>query len=154
MKLYLPFLCIAISVPASITARTMIVSPVNAEPKKLEVTTGTRITFSKDKSKMIVTTDNSGNSEFEIEDIANIIFTIDSSVDCIGADFDDLNISNNGGIVTITATGTIQYSVWNLSGNHVAGGQAGESVTIDFTSRAAGVYIIKANNKTVKFINR
>lgn len=132
----------------------MIVSPVNAEPKKFEVTTGTRITFSKDKSKMIVTTDNSGNSEFEIEDIANIIFTIDSSVDCIGEDFDDLNISNNGGIVTITATGTIQYSVWNLSGNHVAGGQADESVTIDFTSRAAGVYIIKANNKTVKFINR
>ena len=36
----------------------------------------------------------------------------------------------------------------------VCQGQSPATVTIDFTSLPTGVYVIVANNKTLKFINR
>lgn len=157
MKLYLHFLCICsftLALPAAATARTMIVSPVSAEPQKFEITTATRITFSKDQSKMIVSDKTSTSSEFDICDIASIIFTIDSAIDGVEAEFNDLHFSNTGGILTISGAPTISYAVWNLSGHQVAAGLVDQSVSLDFTTLATGVYIVKANNRTIKYINR
>jgi len=158
MKLYLPILsfCVgSLAFPAVTSARTMIVTPVSSEPVKIEVSTATHITFSKDLSKMIVSSGNSGESEsFDINDIANIVFTIDSAVNGVLSELNDLQFSNNGGIVTISGADTIRYAVWNINGNQIMAGEEEQTVTLDFTARTAGIYIIKANNRTVKFINR
>ncbi len=157
MKLYLHFLCICsftMALPAAATARTMIVSPVSAEPQKFEITTGTRITFPKDRSKMIVSDGISAPAEFDICDIASIVFSMDSAIDGVEAELNDLHFSNAGGILTISGAPTISYAVWNLSGHQMAAGQGDRSVSLDFTTLAAGVYIVKANNRTIKYINR
>ncbi len=158
MNLYLPivsFCAGALAFPAGIFARTMIVTPVSSEPVKIEVSTGTHITFSEDLSKMIVSSDDSEKSEsFDVNDIANIVFTMDSAIDGVSSDLNDLQISNDGKIVTISGADTIRYTVWNINGNRIMAGKENQTVTLDFTALSAGIYIIKANNRTVKFINR
>ncbi|MDE5553970.1 MAG: T9SS type A sorting domain-containing protein, partial [Muribaculaceae bacterium] len=44
------------------------------------------------------------------------------------------------------------YSVWNMSGVQVADGNGNQLVTVDLSAMSPDVYIIKANNKTLKFI--
>jgi len=132
----------------------MVVTTTSSEVKKIEVSTQTRITFSKDLTKMIVSENNSDKTQtMDVNNIANIVFTIDSSDGLTDHNLDDLIISHSGGIVTISGAETIEYSVWDMSAAQVACGRGNQTVTIDFTALPAGVYIIKANNKTIKFIN-
>ncbi len=157
MKLYLPLLVVCIGACpayASPQQRTMVVTTASSEVKKIEVSTQTRITFSKNLTEMIVADDNSQQQQvLNVNDIANIIFTIDSSDGLADRNLDDLLISHSGGIVTISGAETIDYSVWDMSVAQVACGRGNQTVSIDFNALSAGVYIIKANNKTIKFIN-
>lgn len=143
------------SLSAAAQTRTMIVSTASSEPAAIEVSTETHISFSNDLSKMIVS---SGNADsplaFDIDDIANIVFSLDSSVERPASDFGGLMISNIGGMVSISGEPKIRYSVWDIAGRIVSSGCAEESVTLDFSGRPAGVYVIKTNDKTLKFINR
>ncbi|MDE6528622.1 MAG: T9SS type A sorting domain-containing protein, partial [Muribaculaceae bacterium] len=63
-------------------------------------------------------------------------------------------ISNTSAAVTVSGADNIEYAVWDTSGRHVVAGRGRNTVTIYFTGWPAGVYIIKANNRTLKFINR
>lgn len=156
MKSYLPLLlicCGACTVHAAAQNRFMNVTTTSSEVKKIEVSAQTRITFSKDLKEMIVSADNSGQtSTFSVDEIVNIVFTIDSTTDLAEQPFGDLTISHSGGIVTISGSGAIDYSAWNMAGTRVASGRGNETVTLDLSALTPGVYIIKANNKTLKFI--
>lgn len=157
MKPYFPLLVICVGVcqlHAAAQQRTMVVTTASSEVKKIEVSTLTRITFSKDLKEMIVSTENSDKIQtLEVDDIVNIVFTIDSTDDLAEQTIDDMRISHSGGIVTISTTGAIEYSVWDMSAIQVASGHGDSVVTLDLTTLAPGIYIIKANNKTIKFIN-
>lgn len=154
MKSILPLLALCtgvIPLHADAKNRTMVVTTNSGETKRIEVSTQTRITFSKDLTEMNVTVPE-GTQAFNVDDIVNIAFTIDSTSDMAEQELDNLKISHNAGIVTISCAEKINYSVWNLSGVSVAAGNGNQLVTIDLTSVTPGVYIIKANNKTLKFI--
>lgn len=156
MKSYLPLLltcACAWPVHAAAQTRFMNVTTTSAEVKKIEVTTQTRITFSKDLNEMIVSTGNPDQTQkFTVDEITNIVFTIDSTTDIAEQPFDDLAISHSDGIVTISGTGTIDFAVWNTSGALVTSGRGSDTVNVDLSAASAGIYIIKANNKTLKFI--
>ena len=158
MKKYLSILIIcagATLMPASVRGRTMVVTTNSSGTARLEVSEQTRISFSKDLSTMIVSSESPGNPvTFAVDDIADIAFTMSSSVDCAPTEFSGLQISNTAGVVTVSGADDIEYAVWDTSGRHVVAGSGLNTVTIDFTGRPAGVYIIKANNRTLKFINR
>lgn len=154
MKPYLPFLAICaglLSLTAAAKTRTMVVTTSSSEVKSIELSMQTRITFSKDLAEMNVTVANETQT-FDVDDIVNIVFTIDSTTDLAEQDLDDLKISHSAGIVTISGPGDIEYSVWNMSGIKVAEGYGNQLVTVDLSTMSPDVYIIKANNKTLKFI--
>lgn len=158
MKSYLPILIFCVgstALAAGAQTKTMVVTTVSSESMPIPVSTETHISFSDDLSEMIVYSGNPDNPlAFDIDDIVNIVFTMTSSSDRISAELDDLLISNRGGMVTISGAGPIEYSAWDIAGSFVASGRGEQVVTLDFTDRPAGVYILRVNNKTLKFINR
>lgn len=120
----------------------------------IEVTTQSKITFSKDLTKMIVADGNGSQARsFDVDEIVNIDFTVDSADKLDGASLDELKISNNGKVLTISGGGNIEYAVWDMSGVMVASGGGPEVVSIDFNTLESGVYIVKANQSTLKYIN-
>lgn len=129
----------------------MVVNTSQGNPVEIELSTATRITFSEDLSTMTVKGEDDDVS-IDIDDISNIMFTIDSSVDNVVKDLDGLNISSRGYIVTISGAGQIEYLAVDMSGSPQFAGQSRDNVTLDFSTRPAGVYIIRANNTTFKFI--
>lgn len=155
MKLYLPLLVIGVGacqLHASAQQRTMVVTTASSEVK-IEVSTQTRIKFSDDLKEMIVSEGSSGQTHtLDVDDIVNIVFTIDSTSALDGQALDDLTISHSGGIVTISGAGAIDYSVWNTSGILFMSGSDSDCITLDLSDLASGIYIIKANNNTLKFI--
>lgn len=143
------------TLPVSGQTKTMIVTDRSSASTEIPVTTGTRISFSKDLSKMLISSGTSDNPlAFDIDGIAKIAFDMKSSVNSNFGDPDELEISNRGGIVTISAPQSIDYAVWDSAGRQILAGRGDQTVTLDFTVKTAGIYIIRANNKTVKFINR
>lgn len=131
----------------------MVINTSQGNPVEIELSTATRITFSEDLSTMTVNGEDDDVS-IDIDNISNIMFTIDSSVDNVVKDLDGLKISSRGYIVTISGAGQIEYLAVDMSGSRQFAGHARDSVTLDFSTRPAGVYIIRANNTTFKFIKR
>lgn len=129
----------------------MVVNTSQGNPVEIELSTATRITFSEDLSTMTVKGEDDDVS-IDIDDISNIMFTIDSSVNNVVKDLDGLKISSRGYIVTISGAGQIEYLAVDISGSRQFAGQSRDNVTLDFSTRPAGVYIIRANNITFKFI--
>ena len=83
MKAYLQLfeICAGLfSLNAAAKTRTMVVTTSSSETKSIELSMQTRITFSKDLTEMNVTVDNETQS-FNVDDIVNIVFTIDSTSD-------------------------------------------------------------------------
>ena len=114
----------------------------------------TKITF--DGDKMIVTLAGDQTIEVPIANIAKINFDAESSVDDITAiDLDDVTFNVNGPVVTIIANnGPLKYAAFSMAGQLVAAGADGTQAVIDFSKCQPGVYVIKANNKVLKFINK
>lgn len=155
MKLYLPLLVICVGachLHANAQQRTMVVTTASSEVK-IEVSTETRITFSDDNKEMIVSEGSSGVPQtLDVDDIVNIIFTIDSTTALDGQTLNDLTISHSGSVVTISGAGAIEYAVWNTSGIMHMSGSDTDLITLDLSNLAPGIYIIKANNNTIKFV--
>ena len=156
MKPYLILFSVAVATTtAGAQQRTMVVNDHSSNATPIELSTATRITFSQDMSEMLVTTDGQESPmAFNIDDIAGITFTLSSGIDQAVSFMDGLEISNAGGIVTITATGEFRFSVWTAAGQLIGSGTGDQCAQLDFTDKAPGMYIIKANDKTLKFINR
>ncbi len=152
--LILATFCIAVcSSYSSAATRTMVVNTSASEPEMIEVSLQTRITFSDNHSKMIVTGENDADSyTFNVKDIENIVFTATSSQKLTGVDLDDIKISYVEGILTIFGPDIITYGVWNTNGTQMAIGSGNETVTLDMGDLPAGVYIVKANDKAIKFV--
>lgn len=70
-----------------------------------------------------------------------------TSIDEVSAPGHDIKISTDG----ISATGTDDLVVYNLSGIEIARAQSdGNGATLNITSLPAGVYIVKLGNTTLK----
>lgn len=132
----------------------IVVSTTSGSPASVSLTDISQITFAGDS--MTIATLNGGENIFKLTDIESITFDlVTSSADNITANLgNDVNITVDGGIMTVStaADAPLNVTVYNLNGILVTalGGQG--SVDVDFNPMPAGVYIVKANNKTIKFI--
>lgn len=96
-----------------------------------------------------------GTHQIAISDIDQMRFDLETtSVDNISETLDDLTISVASGFVTVSAAAetAIKLNVYDLRGYNVAAADGFGSVSIDLSTLASGVYIVKANDKTIKFI--
>lgn len=147
---------LALPAVADRDADVMLIHQLGAEaPVSVEITPGMSVTFSESEQQMRVTGGKAQNSmNFDISQIEKITFDlVTTPTDVVEKSLGDVKIVNRHGIVTISASGPISYHAWSINGVQVCGGTATESVTIDFTSKPKGVYIVSANGKTIKFIN-
>ena len=104
---------------------TIVIDRVGAEPLRIEIKTSTEITFS--EGNAVITTANEAPQTIPLEDLANMSFDGDMS-----------------------AVGT----AFSIEGRMAYAGQSASEVTLDFTTLPAGVYVIVANDKVLKFVNR
>lgn len=131
---------------------TMTVSTTTGNVE-IPVSTQTHISFSKDLESMIVWNAEGGDTQtIDVDDIIVISFTIDEAVNVSRHEIDGLVISNTGGIITISAQQHVDYLVSDLKGRVVTAGSCDGSARLDLSSLPQGTYLIKANDKTLKFI--
>lgn len=135
---------------------TIIIDRIGADPIEITVSTSTTITFA--DGNAVISDDKAGTQTIPLEDLANINFESEiASVDETEIAFDSgVTIKSANGLVTIEPgeAGAFVYAAFSIEGRMVCQGQSPAAVTIDFTSLPTGVYVIVANNKTLKFINR
>lgn len=129
----------------------MVISGMGADPGSLVLTTDTKITFS--EGNLVVAQENASYT-YALKDIENITFAAEmSAAEDVKVDLDTLKIDLTGGVITATAaTDTpISYAVYSLSGHVVKTGQGQGTVVFDLNNAAKGVYVIKINDKVIKY---
>lgn len=135
-------------------ADNLVITGSNGVQTKVAITDISRITFDGDNMKILTTSN--GEQVFAIGDFNNMKFdVVSSSIDDITADLgDDISIVSSGGVMTIcsAAGASVNVVVFSINGSLVMMQSGVGSVSVDFNTVTPGVYIIKANNKTIKFI--
>lgn len=95
--------------------------------------------------------------EIAISDIEKITFDVStSSIEDVTAELGDgVVIDVHGPVVRIipSGDGAVSYGAYSVNGLTIAVGTATAPVEIDFSNYTPGVYIIRANSKTIKFVN-
>lgn len=96
--------------------------------------------------------------EIAIADIEKITFDFStSSIENISAEpGDGVTVEVQGPVVSIIPSGDapVSYGAYTINGLTIAVGNASAPVEIDFSNYSPGLYIIRANSKTVKFVNK
>ena len=129
----------------------MVLNGSDGSKTEIPVSSIKSITFG--GTKMYMITD--GPQEFDVLKLDNIKFDMASAGESINRVFDDgVEVSINGGVIEVksAAGDAINVAVYNLSGvcvMHTAG--TGNS-SVDMNPLAKGIYVVKANNKTIKYI--
>lgn len=111
------------------------------------------ITFAGD---MMTVTHAGGESSHAIDDIASIRFDIELGQDAIEQVLDGgLAIRAEHGVIYVTAADGrhIAVEVYDTAGRRVLATGAPATVTVAMNQMAPGVYIIKANDKVIKYKN-
>lgn len=149
-------LCYATLGAADTKPLTLVLEGVNADTIERAVSNSTVISFS--AGNAVITDDQTGTQTFLLEDIDNIHFDGEiASVNETELSFDSgVTIKAKNGIVTIEPSENIPfaYAAYSYEGRMAYQGQSATAVNLDFTALTAGVYVIVANEKVLKFINR
>lgn len=149
-------LCCAASGAADTKPLTLVLEGINADPIERAVSNSTVIFFS--AGNAVITDDQTGTQTFLLENIANIHFDGEiSSVDETELSLDSgVQIKVKSGIVSIEPDENtpFAYAVYSSEGRMAWQGHSATAVSLDFTTLPAGVYVIVANDKVLKFINR
>ncbi|WP_300934577.1 T9SS type A sorting domain-containing protein [uncultured Muribaculum sp.] len=144
-------LCAAMSAGVKANDK-LVVGIIGGSDTQISVNSISQITFSNEE--MTVATPD-GEKKFQLSSIDNIHFDLaTSSTDNITAPLgNDISVKVNNGIMSINAPAEVPVSVYvyNMHGLLVTSRKGSESLSIDFNHMAKGAYIVKANNKVIKF---
>lgn len=112
-----------------------------------------KITFEGNTMK-IATAD--GVKTADVLSIENITFSMKTSAtDNIVKDFEDgISISSRGGIIEASAKSDmeIRIDVFSSAGTHMMQVHGKGNASVDLNTLPSGIYIVKVNDKTIKFI--
>ncbi len=125
---------------------TIVLTDNSGKTNEMHVGAIEEITFS--NGNIIITTSN-GKKSFPLGDLDNIAF------DYMASSNEDITIPISGTTITAEANSadkTLNIIAVNTAGMIVAATKGRESVSIDFSNWPRGIYIIVANDKTIKFI--
>lgn len=145
---------IAMGLCASMYAEDKLVVTGNGgTATSVEISKISEITF--DGNTMLVVTPD-GRLSFHTDDISQISFDLSlSGTDKITSSLsENLNISTDNGIVTVSAADgmAVTLDIFDIKGACRMSLRANGTVTADTSTLPKGVYIIKANDKVVKYI--
>ena len=143
--------CLSLMSVASVSAKVLTVIHAKGTTQ-VDITRIDRIHF--DSGNMNIEHSN-GTHQIPLSDIENMRFDMEStSVDNVTSTLEELTVSFASGVVTVTADDqtAIRLNVYDLRGYNVAAADGAGFVTLDLNSLANGIYIVKANDKTIKFI--
>lgn len=130
----------------------VVITALDGNVSKINIADISRITF--DGAEMTVATAN-GNSVFNVADVDNIAFDLSTSAaEEISTRLDDIDIKVSGGVLTVAGPQgkLLKVSVYDLKGVAVGQSVGTETVSVDFNTMPAGIYIVRANDKTIKII--
>lgn len=106
----------------------------------------------------IMKIDHTGGMEsIPVEDVDNMRFDMELSSTGSSEIFQNKNLfikaANGKVLINSSADTPIRVAVYDIQGHLVDKTERTGSCEVDFTSRRKGVYIIKANDKTIKYTN-
>lgn len=130
----------------------VVVTGTDGNPAQISIADISQITF--DGKTMTIATASAGNKDFQITAVDFITFDLSaSSIDDIVTPLDDITVSSQSGVLTVSAAADVPLTlnVYNLKGILVSSQTGSQSLSVDFNALPAGVYIVKANNKTIKY---
>ncbi len=145
-------LCMALMLAASAQATVLTVKHGTDLTTQVDIKKISKIKFA-DGMMHIMHTE--GTEQIALGDIDQLRFDlVASSIKDIAADIDDLKVSVAAGHITVTVTPetAIRLNVYNLNGYNVAAADGIGVVSLNLTDLPSGIYIVKANDKTIKFI--
>jgi len=121
--------------------------------EEIELESINRITFNEEQ--MMVETQQ-GVSSYYVGDIDKMSFDLESGIDdVVSKEWDDgIAVAFNNGILTVTAADNsdIKLVVYAVNGMLVHSDSGNGTLVYDFTQLPEGIYIVRANNKTIKFV--
>lgn len=149
-------LALMVSGTASAEIGRLVVNGINGGKTPFAITEQTRLKVG--PGTVTITDGQSAPVEISIADIEKITFDFStSSVEDVTAELgDNVTIEVHGPVVRITPSGdaAVNYGAYSINGLTIAVGTAAAPVEIDFSNYSPGLYIIRANSKTVKFVNK
>lgn len=144
-------LCACIAVNAMADDK-LVIGSNGGNDTQISVGSISQITFN--NGEMIIATAD-GSQKFQLASIADMHFDLATSAidDIIAPLGDNISVKVSGGILQVTtpADTPIAVSVYDMRGMPVTALKGFGSVSVDFNSLAKGAYIVRANNKTIKF---
>lgn len=130
----------------------LVVSEKGGTTTQIEISQISEITF--DGNTMVVRTPDKP-LEFLTDNIEEMVFDLTvTGVDSVAAELGDITVTTEKGIVRIDAAGDAQIAldVYDMNGSRVISLRGAGSLTADLSDLPSGIYIIKANDKTIKFL--
>ena len=147
------FAAAAIALAFSAQAKDkLVVSEKGGTKTQIEISQISEITF--DGNTMVVKTPDRP-LEFPTDNIEEVTFDLTvTGVEDITADLDGLIVAATGGTVRVDAApdAPLTLDVFDMTGRRVISLNGVGSLSADMTPLPAGIYIIKANDKTIKYI--
>ena len=132
---------------------TMVISSDDGTASKIALTSISKITFG--EGTMIVATAD-GDKEFSLKSIDDITFDmVVTGIDDVTATLgEEITVEITNGLLTATSAPatTINASVYDVKGTIHISTTGNTTVTIDLASLQPGAYIVRVNDKTIKFI--
>lgn len=144
--------CMALMLAASAQATVLTVNHSTDQTTQVDIKKISKIKFVDGMMNIMHT---EGTEQIALDDIDQLRFDlVATSIKDIAADIDGLKVSVVAGLITVTATPetAIRLKVYNLNGYNVAAAAGVGVVSLDITDLPSGIYIVKANDKTIKFI--
>jgi hypothetical protein len=149
-------LALMISGSASAEIGKLVVNGANGSKTPYAITGQTRLTVG--PGTITITDSQSAPVEIAIAEIEKITFDFStSSIEDVASELGDgVAIEVHGPVVRIIPSGgtPVSYGAYSVNGLTVTTGTAAAPVEIDFSTYSPGLYIIRANNKTVKYVNK
>lgn len=119
----------------------------------INVSSISQITF--DGTQMIISTSDGGTRQLNALDLNHIKFDMSTlAAESISKEFEDgVSVRIEGAVIYVSAAANspVNVSVYSIKGACVSSISAQGMASVDLNPLAPGVYIIKANNKTIKF---
>lgn len=149
-------LALMVSGTASAEIGKLVVNGTNGGKTPFAITEQTRLKVG--PGTITIADGPSAPVEIAIADIEKITFDLStSSIENISAELGDgVTVEVQGPVVSIIPSGDapVNYGAYTINGLTIAVGTASAPVEIDFSNYSPGLYIIRANSKTVKFVNK
>ncbi|MDO5333424.1 MAG: T9SS type A sorting domain-containing protein [bacterium] len=145
-------LAVAFMLSAGASAESLKLKDVSGNETKVDLATLSHIDFNANQMVVHAT---SGEHTFSLADIDHMKFDMEmTGIETTEATLDDLNVAVENGLISVTsASGSaIAVAVYSIGGYTVAMEQGEGFVSVDLSQLPKGIYIVKANDKTIKFI--